>query len=134
MHIKRWATKLGLPGLSHHAIRRTGMELSDEAELLALSAASAEKLRTTTDNKRRHYLQRKATRRHYLLADALYNNFCLALSQHPELTARLGAELPDKPEEDDAIVAQFSALPAERQAKLLTMLSSTVSWSDRSVG
>ena len=30
-HIKRWAIKVGRPGLSHHAIRRTGMELSDES-------------------------------------------------------------------------------------------------------
>ncbi len=98
------------------------MELSDEGELLAAEERSAEKLRTTTENKRGHYLQRKVAKRHYIMADALYANFTVSLRDFPKLAERLGVE-PANPKvlpELDSLLAGLS--PEQRQELLLRLL------------
>jgi hypothetical protein len=54
-HIQKWCKATGLIGRTHHALRRTGMELSDTGELLELESRSAQALRTTPGNKRQNY-------------------------------------------------------------------------------
>lgn len=84
--------------------------------LHALQANSAEKLRTTSENKRKHYLMRQAAKRHYVLVDALYANFRLVLQDRPRLAERLYCEL-DRPTKQDEWLAQISELsPARRLA------------------
>ena len=125
-HIKKAARLSGLIGISHHAIRRTAMELSDEGELLEAEGRSAEKLRTTTENKRGHYLKRKASKRHYLLADALYSNLTASLREFPKLAERVGVEVvdPKLSQETDALLAGLT--PEQRQELLISLLRGTL--------
>ena len=132
-HIRRWVGATGLVGHTHHALRKTGMELSDIGELLELEARSAEKLRTTTDNKRQHYLMRKVAKRHYLLADALHANFCAALREFPRLADRLLADPRDETPQQD-LMRQIQELPPEQQAKLIQEIVGSILGSDRSAG
>jgi hypothetical protein len=132
-HIQKWAKKAGLPGLTHNALRKTGMEVSDEAELLAFERRSAEKLRTTVDNKRRNYLKRRVAKRHYLLADALYGNFCEVLSEFPKLAERLGVE-PEPEAGDNGLLDQIRRLSVEEQAKLMQDIMAGLIGNGRSAG
>jgi hypothetical protein len=91
--IKDAATAIGSPErLTHHALRRTAMELSDEGELMEKEKESARKLQTTVHNKRKHYVKRGGRKR-YLLADGLYENLKAALQDYPKLAARLGCDI-----------------------------------------
>lgn len=124
-HIKKAAGLSGLTGISHHAIRRTAMELSDEGELLAAEERSAEKLRTTTENKRGHYLQRKVAKRHYLLADALYANLTASLREFPKLAERVGVEAADPKIMPDLEHLVAGLTPQQRQELLLALIRGT---------
>lgn len=120
-HIRAWATGKNLAGFSHHAIRRTAMELSDEGELLALEKRSAEKLRTTAGNKRGSYLKRQTSKRHYLLADALFVNLSTSLREFPDLARRVGVE-EFPPSEPSNILEIVAALGADEKRQLLQAL------------
>jgi hypothetical protein len=89
--IKRGAKAIGRPEITHHALRRTGHELTNEGELRDKRKASAEKLQTTVGNMERNYLAgigKKAR----LLADGLYENMTVVLQDYPELAGRLGCD------------------------------------------
>ena len=58
-YIKKAAEAIGRPEITHHALRRTAMELSDEGEIRDKERASAEKLQATVGNKRRNDIKRK---------------------------------------------------------------------------
>jgi len=103
------AEAIGRPEITHHALRRTAMELGEEAELRQAEKTSAEKLQTTVGNKRRNYtkgLGRKA----FTLADGIYTNLTTALNDYPVLATRLGCEP----------VEILAEREAEAQAKRLT--------------
>jgi hypothetical protein len=131
--IKRWCEATGREGITHHTIRRTGMELSDEGELLAFAARSAQALRTTNENKRKNYLKRRRAKRHYLLADALYNNFHEALQDYPNLAVRLGAEQQEG-RVNDEIIDRFKELPTQEQSRLMQELMNAMLGNKRSAG
>lgn len=125
-HIRQATLLMGLAGFSHHAIRRTSMELSDEGELTDAENRSAEKLGTTPENKRANYLQRKITRTHYKKAAGLYQNLTAVLREFPKLAERVGVEAvdPKLTQETDALLAGLS--PEQRQELLLALLRSTL--------
>jgi hypothetical protein len=91
--VKDAAIAIGKPdGLSHHALRRTVMELSDEGELMDKEKESARKLQTTPLNKRINYTKRGGKKR-VILANGLFENLTVALQDYPSLVARLGCDI-----------------------------------------
>jgi integrase len=89
--IKQGAEAIGRPEITHHALRRTGHELTNEGELRDKRKASASKLQTTVSNMTRNYLA-KVGKKERLLADGLYENMTVALQDYPVLAGRLGCE------------------------------------------
>lgn len=87
-HIAAATRKLGLKGVSHHALRRTTMELSDQGEEIRATDQSSRNLGTTTKNKENFYVRKTHDRTFYLRADRLYTALSLALNSQPEV-ARL---------------------------------------------
>lgn len=85
------AVAIGRPEIGHHALRRTAMELGEEAELRLAEKTSAEKLQTTVANKRNNYTKRRG-KKAFTLADGLYSNLTVALHDFPALATRLGCE------------------------------------------
>ncbi|MGB8854167.1 MAG: hypothetical protein WCC69_11445 [Pirellulales bacterium] len=120
--VKDAAIAIGRPtGLTHHALRRTVMELSDEGELMEKEKESAKKLQTTVGNKRRNYLKRGGKKR-FALADGLYENLTVALRDYPRLAARLGCEPVEAIAESDmdALIRRMTPIQKLRlQKKLL---------------
>lgn len=90
-YIKKAAEAIGRPELTHHALRRTAMELSDEGELREKERSSADKLQTTAGNKSRNYIKRKG-KKEIAKADGLYENLVVSLRDYPILAERLGCE------------------------------------------
>jgi integrase len=109
--IPSMAEAIGRPEISHHALRRTAMELGEEAELRMAEKTSAEKLQTTVGNKRRNYTKRLG-KKAYTLANGIYENLTVALHDHPSLAKRLGCEP----------LEMLAEREAEAQAKKLTPL------------
>ena len=89
--IPGFAEGIGRPEISHHALRRTAMELGEEAELRQAEKTSAEKLQTTIGNKRRNYTK-KFGKKAFGLADGIYTNLTVALHDFPVLANRLCCE------------------------------------------
>jgi hypothetical protein len=114
------ADKIGRPEISHHALRRTAMELGEEAELRHAEATSAEKLQTTVGNKRRNYTKRLG-KKAYTLADGMYSNLTAALHDFPALAKRLGCEplatLAER--EAEKLFEKLTPLQRQRLAKKL---------------
>ena len=120
-YIKRAAEAIGRSEITHHALRRTAMELSDEGELRAKEKSSAEKLQTTVGNKSRNYIKRKG-KKAIAKADGLYENLTISLQDYPELADRLGCEPVEvrKESEIEALIQQLSPIQKRRlQKKLL---------------
>ena len=118
--IDRIASKIGRPEVTHHSLRRTAMELGEEAELRMAELTSAEKLQTTAGNKRRNYtkgLGKKA----FTFADGLYANLTTALHDYPALATRLGCEplaiLAER--EAEALMQKLTPLQRQRLARML---------------
>ena len=86
-----FAEAISRPEISHHALRRTAMELCDLAELRKREKDSADKLQTTVLNKRIYYLKKLGTKA-FILADGAYSNLTKALHDYPALANRLGCE------------------------------------------
>jgi hypothetical protein len=103
------AEAIGRPEITHHALRRTAMELGEEAQLRQAEKTSAEKLQTTVGNKRRNYTKRLG-RKAFTVADGIYTNLTMALNDYPVLATRLGCEP----------VEILAERQAEAQAKRLT--------------
>ena len=119
--VKEAATAIGRPeGLTHHALRRTAMELSDEGELMDKEKESAKKLQTTVGNKRRNYIKRGGKKR-FKLADGLYENLTVALQEYPSLAARLGCDVVCVGAGKDlkSLAGQLSPLERQQLRKLL---------------
>lgn len=125
-HIRQAALLTGLKGISHHAIRRTSMELSDEGELAEAENRSAEKLGTTPENKLANYRQRKISRIHYRKAAGLYQNLTAVLREFPKLAERVGVEPVDPKLTEDADALLEGLSPDQRQAVLLALLRKTL--------
>lgn len=105
------AEAIGRPEISHHALRRTAMELGEEAELRLAEKTSADKLQTTVGNKRKNYTKRRGKKAR-TFADGLYENLTVALHDFPALATRLGCE-------PLAILAEREA---EKHVRMLTPL------------
>lgn len=89
--IKRGAETIGRPEITHHALRRTAMEWTNEGELLEKKKASARKLQTTVGNMVNNYLGPLGPKEK-LAAEGMYENMSLALQDHSDLAMRLGCE------------------------------------------
>jgi hypothetical protein len=89
--IEAAALAIGRPEITHHALRRTAMELGEEAELRLAEKTSAEKLQTTVENKRKNYTKRRGKKAR-TFADGLYENLTTALHDYPALATRLECE------------------------------------------
>ena len=118
--IPNFANAIGRPEITHHSLRRTAMELGEEAELRMAEKTSAEKLQTTVGNKRRNYtkgLGKKA----FTFADGLYANLTTALNDYPALATRLGCEplamLAER--EAEALLGRLTPIQRQRLAKRL---------------
>lgn len=118
--IDKCAAAIGRPEISHHALRRTAMELGEEAELRQAEKTSAEKLQTTVGNKRRNYTK-KFGRKAFTLADGIYENLTVALHDYPALARRVGCEpieiLAER--EAEAHARKLTSLQRQRLAKRL---------------
>jgi integrase len=89
--IKQAANVIDRPEITHHALRRTGHELTNEGELWDRRKASAAKLQTTVGNMTNNYLV-PVGKKERILADGLYENMTVALQDNPVLAERLGCE------------------------------------------
>ena len=118
--IPTFAEAIGRPEISHHALRRTAMELGEEAELRQSEKTSAEKLQTTVGNNRRNYTKRLG-KKAFTLADGLYANLTTALQDLPVLATRLGCEplamLAER--EAEALMGRLTPIQRQRLAKRL---------------
>jgi hypothetical protein len=118
--IVTFAEAIGRPEISHHALRRTAMELGEEAELRQAEKTSAEKLQTTVGNKRKNYTKRLG-KKAYTFADGLYSNLTTALHDFPNLAKRLGCEPLEMLAEREAenLMQKLTPLQRQRLAKRL---------------
>ena len=118
--IDKFATAIGRPEITHHALRRTAMELGEEAELRLAEKTSAEKLQTTVGNKRRNYTKAFG-RKAFAFADGMYANLTTALHDYPVLATRLGCEplemLAER--EAEALMGKLTQLQRQRLARRL---------------
>jgi len=89
--IKRGAKEIGRPEITHHALRRTAMEWTNEGELLEKRKASAAKLQTTVGNMVKNYLGSLGPKEK-LAAEGMYSSMTLALQDHSVLATRLGCD------------------------------------------
>ena len=114
------AEAIGRPEVRHHALRRTAMELGEEAELRLAEKTSADKLQTTVGNKRRNYTKRLG-KKAFTFADGLYANLTTALHDFPALATRLGCEpvamIAER--EAEALMDRLTPLQRQRLAKRL---------------
>jgi len=120
-YVKKAAEAIGHPEITHHALRRTAMELSDEGELREKEKASAEKLQTTVGNKSRNYIKRRG-KKAIAKADGLYENLTIALQDYPVLAEQVGCEPVQvvKESEIESLIRQLSPIQRRRlQKKLL---------------
>lgn len=118
--IKQAAKVIGRPEITHHALRRTGHELTNEGELRDKKKASAEKLQTTVGNMERNYLTRIG-KKERLLADGLYENMTVALQDYPALADRLGCDPVEitVEREMDALMKRLTPIQRRRFQKRL---------------
>jgi integrase len=118
--ISEFADSIGRPEISHHSLRRTAMELGEEAELRSAEKTSAEKLQTTVGNKRLNYTKAFG-RKAFTFADGMYSNLTTALHDYPVLTKRLGCEpleiLAER--EADSVMQKLSPIQRQRIARRL---------------
>jgi hypothetical protein len=118
--IPAFAEAIGRPEITHHALRRTAMELGEEAELRLAEKTSAEKLQTTVGNKRRNYTKAFG-RKAFAFADGMYANLTTALHDYPVLATRLGCEplemLAER--EAEALMGKLTQLQRQRLARRL---------------
>jgi len=118
--IDKVASAIGRPEVSHHSLRRTAMELGEEAELRMAEMTSAEKLQTTVGNKRRNYTK-SFGKKAFTLADGVYGNLTTALHDYPALAPRLGCEplaiLAER--EAEALMQKLTPLQRQRLARQL---------------
>jgi integrase len=112
--IPTFAEAIGRPEIRHHALRRTAMELGEEAELRLAEKTSAEKLQTTVGNKRKNYTKRLG-KKAYTFADGLYSNLTTALNDFPDLAKRLGCEPLEMLAEQEAESLMQKLTPLQRQ-------------------
>lgn len=127
-----FAAAMGRPEIRHHALRRTAMELGEEAELRQAAKTSAEKLQTTVGNKRRNYTK-KLGRKAFTLADGIYANLTTALHDYPVLAKRLGCE-PLETLAERELEAQAKRLtPLQRQRLAKKILEGDAAGEDQGV-
>ncbi|MFM7109049.1 MAG: hypothetical protein ACKOZU_10725, partial [Planctomycetaceae bacterium] len=114
------AEAIGRPEITHHALRSTSMELSNEGELRDKRKAAAAKLQTTVGNMTRNYLA-KVGRKERLLADGLYENLTVALQEYPELAKQLGCESVEVTveQEVEALIKNLTPVQLKRLQKRL---------------
>jgi integrase len=114
------AKAIGRPEITHHALRRTSMELSNEGELRDKRKMAAAKLQTTVGNMTRNYLA-KVGRKERLLSDGLYENLTVALRDYPELAKQLGCEPVEftVEQEVDALIKTLTPVQLKRLQKRL---------------
>lgn len=119
-YIAKAAEAIGRPEITHHALRRTAMELSDEGELREKEKSSADKLQTTVGNKSRNYIKRRG-KKAIAKADGLYENLTVSLQDYPLLAERLGCEPVElkKESEVEALIRQLSPIQKRRLQKKL---------------
>jgi hypothetical protein len=119
-HIVKAAERAGINGVSHHAIRRTAMELSDQGEEIKATDESSKNLGTTTKNKQGFYVRKSHGRTFYLRADRLYEGLSRALLQFPAAADLLDVEdrfkpAPEAPSREKVrrLLDELAALSAE---------------------
>ena len=90
----RKAKKVGLVGATHHALRATAMELSDQGEQLKASDRSSKNLGTTTRNKQGFYVRMSHGHTFDLRANNLYQRLPEAFRFLADLPTLLCVEEP----------------------------------------
>ncbi len=122
-YIKQAAESIGRSELTHHALRRTAMELNMEGEWQDKEKESAEKIQTTPGNMKLNYLRRiKLSKKDIRRANGLYENMTVALQDYPDLAKRLGCEPVEATAESEmeALIERLSPIQKRRlQKKLL---------------
>lgn len=122
-YIKQAAISIGRSELTHHALRRTAMELNMEGEWQDKEKESAEKIQTTPGNMKLNYLRRiRLTKKDIRRANGLYENMTVALQDYPDLARRLSCEPVEATAESEmeALIGRLSPIQKRRlQKKLL---------------
>lgn len=118
--IKRGAKLIGRPEITHHALRRTAMEWTNEGELLERRKASATKLQTTVGNMVKNYLGPLGPKEK-LAAEGMYENMTLALQDHSAVAMRLGCDPVEitVEREMDALMKKLTPIQRRRFQKRL---------------
>ena len=114
-HIVKAAERVGLEGVSHHALRRTAMELSDQGEEIKATDESSKNLGTTTKNKDGFYVRKSHGRTFYLRADRLYAGLSLALLHYPAVADLMMVEDRFKPKTVESVVERAKRLVDEEE-------------------
>ena len=124
-HIVKAAKGVGLKDVSHHALRRTAMELSDQGEEIKATDESSRNLGTTTKNKDGFYIRKSHGRTFYLRADRLYSGLSLALLHYPAVAELMMVEdrfksQPDEPAKKKVqrLLEEMESLSAEEVLEL----------------
>ena len=125
-HIVKAAKQARLVDISHHALRRTAMELSDQGHEMRASEESARNLGTTEENKNRWYVRKSHGTAFYKRADGLYESISRALANlYPAAAAVLEVEdrFMPKPEEPTRekvrrLLAEMASLSEEELLEL----------------
>ena len=117
------AEAIGRPEITHHALRRTSMELTNEGEFREKRKLAAAKLQTTLGNMTRNYLTKggKGVKRERLVADGLYENLTIALQDYPELANQLGCDPVEVTVEHEveALIKNLTSVQLKRLQKRL---------------
>lgn len=115
-HIVKAAKKADLVGVSHHALRRTAMELSDQGEEINAIDESSRNLGTTTKNKQGFYVRKSHGRTFYLRADRLYAGLSRALIHFPAAADLMGVEEQFRPKQQEPSTEKVRRLLAEMES------------------
>jgi len=115
-HIVKAAKGVGLKDVSHHALRRTAMELSDQGEEIKATDESSKNLGTSTRNKDGFYVRKSHGRTFYLRADRLYSGLSLALLHYPAVADIMMVEDRFKPQPAELAKAKVQRLLEEMES------------------
>lgn len=120
--INAWAKEAKVPGLSHHAFRRTGLQMSREGRVRILDSEYAKAAHVSLHVANNSYTVRPDK----LFADLAYRNIEESLSADPELACIMGLEHNRKAEAPsiDDVLAALSRDDSEEATRLLQMLRS----------
>lgn len=115
-HIVKAAKKACLQDVSHHALRKTAVELSDQGQEISATEESSRNLGTTTKNKQGFYVRKSHGRTFYLRAEGLYAGVSRALIHFPAAADLMEVEERFRPKQQEPSTEKVRRLLAEMES------------------